>query len=84
MRDLAPILLLSFLIWVLIHGTNSFITNYWIQLTFGGLLGAVTYISIAYILHMPELKDVKYLLSKKANFIVIFMIKQHETCQSDK
>lgn len=65
MRDLTPSLLLSFCIWGLIHGVNLFIESYWLQMIIGGFLGSGLYLGLAYLMHFPELKEVKFLLSRK-------------------
>jgi O-antigen/teichoic acid export membrane protein len=64
-KDMTPSLLLSFCIWGVILGINLFIESYWAQIFVGGLVGAGVYLGTAYIFHMPELKEVKYLLSRK-------------------
>ena len=65
MKDLIPILVLSILTWLCIHGVNYFITNLVLQIIIGGIVGAIFYIGIAYILKFSELEDVKYMLNRK-------------------
>ncbi len=65
MRDLFPILMLSFVIWGVIQGTLLLISSYWIQLVAGSIIGIVTYLGCAFIFHFPELNEVRYLLSRK-------------------
>lgn len=65
MKDLMPIFLLSLLMFGCIHAANYFISNMWLQLIVGGMVGAIIYLGGAYLLKFEELKDVKYLLNRK-------------------
>lgn len=65
MKDLLPIFLLSLFVSGIVLGVTFIIPNEWLQILVGGLVGTLLYIGIAYILKMHELKDVKYLLSRK-------------------
>lgn len=65
MKDLLPIFLLSLFVSGIVLGVTYIIPNEWLQILVGGLVGTVLYVGIAYILKMHELKDVKYLLSRK-------------------
>ena len=65
MHDLFPTLALSLLIFVIVLTMNQFITNLWLQLILGGTVGVGVYIGAAILLKLPELDDVKYMLSKR-------------------
>ncbi len=65
MRDLIPSLILSLVTWGAIQCTLNITKTYWIQIIIGGIIGICMYFGTAYLLHFPELKDVKYLFSKK-------------------
>lgn len=65
MRDLFPILILSFLTFGLILFINSFIDSLYLQVLLGGSLGAIFYLGYSCLMKFPELKEVKYMLSKK-------------------
>ncbi|MCI6511012.1 MAG: lipopolysaccharide biosynthesis protein [Prevotella sp.] len=65
MKDLLPIFLLSLFVSGIVLGVTYIIPNEWLQILVGGLVGTVLYVGVAYILKMHELKDVKYLLSRK-------------------
>lgn len=65
MQDLFPTLALSLLIFVIVLTMNQFITNLWLQLILGGTVGVGVYIGAAILLKLPELDDVKYMLSKR-------------------
>ena len=58
MRDIAPTLILSMVMWVVVLFTIHFIPNKYIQLPFGILLGATIYIAGSYLFKFPELKEV--------------------------
>lgn len=58
MRDIAPTLLLSMVMWVAILFAIHFIPNIYIQLLVGILIGATIYISGAYLFKFPELQEV--------------------------
>lgn len=66
MKDLFPALSLSIGMWCIIHAINFFITNLYCQIIFGALGGAIFYLGLSYLLKRPELKEIKYLLSRKA------------------
>lgn len=65
MRDLLPTFSLSLLIFAIVLTMNQFIHNLWLQLIIGGAVGVGVYIGAAILFKFPELKDVKYMLSKK-------------------
>ena len=58
MRDIAPTLFLSMIMWGIILFTIHFIPNIYIQLLVGILIGTTIYISGAYLLKFPELNEV--------------------------
>lgn len=66
MGDLLPIFGLSLLMWCLIHGINSLINNYSIQIIIGGSVGMIFYVGVACLLKRPEIKDVLYMLKRKS------------------
>ena len=65
MRDLAPTLMLSFVVWIVCQALLLLEVSTWIQLLIGLFVGFGIYIGGAFIFKFPELKEVKYLLSKK-------------------
>jgi O-antigen/teichoic acid export membrane protein len=67
MNDLKYTILLSLVMYGVCFGLTQVIPNLWLQLLGGGIIGALVYLGGAYLLHMDELKDVKYLISRKNN-----------------
>lgn len=65
MRDLAPTLLLSLGLWGVIYAVLLCLDSSWLQLVIGGIVGMSFYFGVAFLLKFPELKEAKYLLSKK-------------------
>ena len=65
MRDLAHILLLSFLMYGVIWLVLSFMSNLWAQIFVGAICGVVFYLGCSYLFKFSELQEVKYLLSRK-------------------
>lgn len=65
MKDLAHILLLSFMMYGVVWGVLQFIPNLWLQIVMGGAIGAVFYLGGAILFKFSELEEVKYLLSRK-------------------
>lgn len=65
MKDLLPILVLSFSMCVVVFVVNLFISNLWMQLIVGVLLGGGIYIGGAYLFKFAELQDVLFMLSPK-------------------
>ena len=65
MKDLAHILLLSFMMYGVVWGVLQFIPNLWLQIVMGGTIGAVFYLGGAILFKFSELEEVKYLLSRK-------------------
>jgi len=66
MKDLIPTLILSFLLLGSIHFTNSLISNLYLQIICGGIVGFIVYASGAILFKFEELNDVKYMLKRKA------------------
>ena len=65
MKDLAHILLLSFMMYGVVWGVLQFIPNLWLQIVMGGTIGTVFYLGGAILFKFSELEEVKYLLSRK-------------------
>ncbi len=65
MRDLLPILALSFAMWCVIHLSIYYISDYLIQIFVGGVVGAVFYLGISYLLKWHEIEDVIFMLKRK-------------------
>lgn len=65
MKDLLPIFSLSMFVWIVIHISNCFISNYIVQLIVGGSVGLIVYLGFAFLFKFDELNDVKYLLKRK-------------------
>lgn len=65
MKDLIPTLTLSFLLLGSIHFTNSLISNLYLQIICGGIVGFIVYVSGAILFKFEELNDVKYMLKRK-------------------
>lgn len=64
-KEMSRPLLLSFSMFCLIVFVNSFITNLYLQIVVGGIVGAVFYIGVAYLLKMSELQEVIFMLRFK-------------------
>lgn len=58
MRDIAPTLILSLIMWVIVLFAIQFIPNKYIQLLVGILIGSAIYIAGSYFFKYPELKEV--------------------------
>lgn len=58
MRDIAPTLLLAMVMWAVVLFTIQFISNKYIQLPVGILIGAAIYLAGSYLFKFPELKEV--------------------------
>lgn len=65
LRDVLPSLLLSLISLVFVFILTHYIESAILQLVSGGILGIGLYIAGAYLLNLNELKDLKYLLSRK-------------------
>lgn len=63
MKDLTPILVLSFITFLVSWGVTFIFNNLWLQLIVGGLAGSFFYLGTAYLLKMEQLNDVKYMLT---------------------
>ena len=48
-----------------IHVTNFFVDNYYLQIIIGGVVGVAFYIGVALLFRFPEIEDVKYMLNTK-------------------
>lgn len=66
MRDLMPIIILSLVMFGVILLANHFITNLYIQIIIGGIIGVTVYLGGAILFKFKELNDVKYMLKRKA------------------
>lgn len=58
MSDIAPTLLLSMVMWVIVLSVIHFIPNIYIQLVVGILIGATIYLASSHFFKFPELKEV--------------------------
>ena len=58
MRDIAPTLILSMVMWGVVLFIIQFIPNIYIQLIVGIIVGAAVYIASSYFFKFPELKEV--------------------------
>ena len=65
MKDLAPIWLLSFTMFLLSLLLVNCLDNTWLQLLTGGFVGSLYYIGLSLLLKFDELNEVKYMLNKK-------------------
>lgn len=58
MRDIAPTLLLSMVMWIVVFFSTQFIPNIYLQLIVGILIGVTIYFVSSYLLKFPELNEV--------------------------
>ena len=58
MRDIAPTLILSMVMWGVVLFSIQFFPNKYIQLPVGVLIGATIYLAGSYLFKFPELKEV--------------------------
>lgn len=65
LADVMPSFVLSIIMLLVVLGINMFISNMYLQLITGGLVGAIVYIAGAFLMKREELNDVKYLLNRK-------------------
>ena len=65
LKDILPLFLTSMLTFLVVLICIHFVDNLYIQLLFGGLVGCVFYLGIAYLFKFDELKDIQYLLKRK-------------------
>ncbi len=66
MRDLLPILILSFVMFGIVHISNLYIDNMYLQILIGGILGGAVNLGGAFLFKFKELEDVKYMLKRKS------------------
>lgn len=66
MKDLVPTLFLSLLLFGSVHLITYFISNLYLQIICGGIVGFIVYVSGAILFKFEELNDVKYMLKRKA------------------
>lgn len=64
LNDLKHILFLSLVMFFIALGCTYIISNPWLQLIAGGVIGVMIYLGGAYLFKMEEIKDIKYLLKK--------------------
>ena len=64
MRDIFPIFILSFVMFLSILFVISLISNLWIQLLAGFVVGVVVYLGGTLIFKFDEINDVKYMLQR--------------------
>lgn len=64
LNDLKHVLFLSLAMFFIVLGCTYIISNLWLQLIVGGVIGLTMYLGGAYLLKMEEIKDIKYLLKK--------------------
>ncbi len=64
MKDILPMLFISLLMGGIVWGINYYMLsgNYFLQLIIGGLVGFITYVSLAYILRMKEMAELLNLM----------------------
>lgn len=65
MKDLAPILLLSFVMFASVLMLTFFLPNYYLQILLGGILGLCIYIGGGIFFKFSEMNDLKYMLKRK-------------------
>lgn len=66
MKDIIPILVLSLVTFLISWGITFVFSNLWLQLIIGGITGTAFYLSMAYLLKMDQLNDVKYMFKIKS------------------
>lgn len=65
MRDLLPTFVNSLIMGVIVYVAVMPLANLWLQLILGILVGAAYYLAAAYVLRLPELKEVVKIISRK-------------------
>lgn len=65
MKDLIPILMLGFLMFVCVLGITHTISNMILQIFIGGIVGFGVYVGGAYLMKLDTLEDVHFLLKRK-------------------
>lgn len=63
--DISPTLLLGSAMFIAVQSFLFIIDNMWIQIIGGGIIGAVIYLGVSYLMKFEELKEVFFLLKKK-------------------
>lgn len=64
MKDLFPTFVLSLFTFAISLGLTFIISNLWLQIIVGGLAGMVFYFGMAYLTHMDQLDDIKYMFKR--------------------
>lgn len=65
LKDLAPILLLSFVMFICVLLLTSVLSNYYIQIISGLILGMCIYIGGGLLFRYSEMEDLKFLIKRK-------------------
>lgn len=65
MRDLSGILILSLTVFAIVYVIGNVLTNNWLWLIVGGIIGIAIYLSIAKLLHFKELNTITEILKRK-------------------
>lgn len=65
MKDVFPSMMLSFLVFGIVHLINYFTANAYLQILCGGIAGVIVYIGGAILCKLPELNDVMYMFKRK-------------------
>lgn len=63
-KDLLPILALSFIVFLSVLSLIQFIDNMLLQIFIGGVLGSILYMGGAYLFKIKELNEIKYLIKR--------------------
>lgn len=63
-KDLLPILALSFIVFLAVLSLIQFIDNMFLQIFIGGLFGSILYIGGAYLFKFKELNEIKFLIKR--------------------
>lgn len=66
LKDMAPILLLCSVMAVGTYFITLLLSNLYLQLFVGGLVGLIIYVVGSYLRKAPEMEDVKYMLKRKS------------------
>lgn len=65
MRDLFPILLLSFSMWIVIYFFSTILLNNLIQLFVGIMVGTIYYMAVSYLFRFPELDELLTIIHRR-------------------
>lgn len=65
LRDVAPMYIISAMMFGLVLFVNHFIPNLLLQLIVGGTVGVIFYCGVTYFMKFDEWNDVKYMLNRK-------------------